>query len=425
MKKTLFFIILILTGSCRNEDFDPDKYIYPVSLHTSRIPGGIQLRMYSALALYRSNRMWLPGGEAAELIELLHSEGDTLNFELIHQFKGGFEEVYTFPEELSGSHHFFKVKAYSKNIRPFISKIVQVQFRTNPTLEPLLEFPNNESINLGNFSPDGTEITYSIYTDYTIDSQVREGTVMMISDALGVERKLIIPEAHTPVWSPKESMIAFIYYSGEDPNIQYSNLCVYDLSNDSLIYLTTGENHFYFPEWHPDGNSIFFLSENSEDNSFFDIYSFNLLNNEYGPIYPGLRFTVSNNKLSFTPEGNELAFTDYTESYLHQIFFLEIESGRVTPLDQSFWYWEESHPAVSPDGKYLAFLSQRSGLNEIWIKDLSTRQLYQMTGDETIYIDGNLMWSPDSDKIYFQANKDDKFGVYAIDHVSIYINRSR
>jgi Tol biopolymer transport system component len=209
-------------------------------------------------------------------------------------------------------------------------------------------------------------------------------------------------------------LIAYTYYSGEDPNIQYSNLGIYDHSNDSMISLTTGNNNFYLPVWHPDGNSIFFLSVNREDNRLFDIYSYNMQTNEYGSIYPGSQFSVSNHRLSFSSDGERLAFTDYTESYLHNIFLLDVETGAVTSLDQSFWYWEERHPVISPDGKYLAFLSQRSGLNEIWIKDLNTRLIHQMTGDETIYIDGNLMWSPDSDKIYFKANKDEKIGVYSI-----------
>ncbi len=425
MKKALFIIILIIAGSCDNEDFDPDKYIYPVGLHTSRTPGGIQVRMYSALALYRSNRMWLPGGETADIIELLHSEGDTLSFELVHQYKGEFEDVFTFPVEEAGRHHFFRIKAYSKNIRPFVSKIVQVEYRPNPSFEPLLEFPNNVPIDLGNFSSDGSEITYSIYKEYAMDNQVREGTVVMIADAAGIERKMMIADAYTPVWSPEADLIAFMYHTGEDPNRQYSNLGLYDHSNDSVISLTSGTHHFYLPVWHPDGNSIFFLSENREDNSFFDIYSLNLLNNEYGPIYPGSQLTVSNNRLSFTPDGKVLAFTDYTETYMHNVFFLEVESGEVTPLDQSFGYWEERFPVISPDGRYLAFLSQRSGLHELWIKDLNTRLLHQLTGDETMYIVGNMMWDADSDKIYFQTYNDEKFGVFAIDHVSIYINRAR
>ena len=70
----------------------------------------------------------------------------------------------------------------------------------------------------------------------------------------------------------------------------------------------------------------------------------------------------------------------------------------------------ERAPAISPDGKWIAFSSTRGGQNDIWIVaadgNAAPRQLTQsaMPEDETRF---GPVWSPDSKTIAFVSNKSD------------------
>jgi dipeptidyl aminopeptidase/acylaminoacyl peptidase len=56
-------------------------------------------------------------------------------------------------------------------------------------------------------------------------------------------------------------------------------------------------------------------------------------------------------------------------------------------------------PRFSPDGKYLAFISNRSGKNQIWLLSMTGGEARQLTG--TSESPTNLTWAPDSQSIAF------------------------
>ena len=55
--------------------------------------------------------------------------------------------------------------------------------------------------------------------------------------------------------------------------------------------------------------------------------------------------------------------------------------------------WQDKQPAYSPDGTRLAFISTRSGSSAIWLYELQTGKLRQVTGSaESFYFDNRLDW---------------------------------
>jgi serine/threonine protein kinase len=86
------------------------------------------------------------------------------------------------------------------------------------------------------------------------------------------------------------------------------------------------------------------------------------------------------------------------------------EAGRADqPLITSTFV--EDHPAFSPDGRRVAFASERTGTAEIWLAEAdgsSPRQLTQGPG----LMQGFPRWSPDGRRIAFDSRSED--GVYDI-----------
>jgi TolB protein len=60
------------------------------------------------------------------------------------------------------------------------------------------------------------------------------------------------------------------------------------------------------------------------------------------------------------------------------------------------------HPALSPDGGKLVFVSSRSGSQEIWIKDIRSGELSALTASRSIK--WRPRFSPDGSKVSFSEN---------------------
>jgi Tol biopolymer transport system component len=72
----------------------------------------------------------------------------------------------------------------------------------------------------------------------------------------------------------------------------------------------------------------------------------------------------------------------------------------------------DSTPQLSPDGRRVAFASDRSGAWEIWLADLDGSNAVQLTcmGADS----GAPCWSPDGELIVFQSNPEGQFDIYVI-----------
>lgn len=72
----------------------------------------------------------------------------------------------------------------------------------------------------------------------------------------------------------------------------------------------------------------------------------------------------------------------------------------------------ENSPQFSPDGRRVAFQSNRSGTMEIWVADADGANAMRLTAMASFA--GTPHWSPDSQTIAFDSNKEGQWDVYVV-----------
>ncbi|MDP8994361.1 MAG: amidohydrolase, partial [Pseudomonadota bacterium] len=99
--------------------------------------------------------------------------------------------------------------------------------------------------------------------------------------------------------------------------------------------------------------------------------------------------------LDVSPDGRTIAF-----DLLGDIYTLPITGGRATRIAEGLPF--ESQPRFSPDGRQIAFTSDRGGGDNIWVMDASGQNRRQITRENFELLNGPT-WSPDGQ--YIAARK--------------------
>lgn len=116
------------------------------------------------------------------------------------------------------------------------------------------------------------------------------------------------------------------------------------------------------------------------------------------PLEPGrsLQYTATEGSwtsLDLSPDGQTIVF-----DLLGDLYTLPIAGGQASRLTHGMAF--DVQPRYSPDGKKVAFVSDRSGRNQIWILDLVTGDTTEVTsgrGQEVL----SPEWTPDGEYVVF------------------------
>ncbi len=119
---------------------------------------------------------------------------------------------------------------------------------------------------------------------------------------------------------------------------------------------------------------------------------------------------------AWTKDGKQLVYTcrkktgqEYAFSTDSNLYLYDLESGKTECLTEQTGGGYDTDPVISPDGKYLAWLSMatpkyESDQKRLLVMDLATRQIRNITQEANWdYSAEGLSWSPDSKTIYVNA----------------------
>ena len=226
----------------------------------------------------------------------------------------------------------------------------------------------------------------------------------------------------SPSWSPDGKRIAFMSDRDGHVNMRDSpnyEIYVMDADGGNQRNLTNHPDRDSSPSWSPDGKHIVFSSDRDNDrDENIEIYVMDadggnqerLTNNLTEDEYP-----------SWSPDGKRIAFSARRDGHFENNFGITYEiyvmdadgqnEQRLTENRNNDW-----NSSWSPDGKRIAFMSDRKG-------DVVNWDLYVMDADggneqrltENRVYDSSPSWAPDGKRIAFMSNRDENTEIYVMD----------
>jgi serine/threonine-protein kinase len=139
-----------------------------------------------------------------------------------------------------------------------------------------------------------------------------------------------------------------------------SDIWVYDLIRETTGRLTF-DTLSSFPVWAPDGARLAFSSGKEGPTNIYWKSSSDGSQDET-QLIPGTR---ANLVLSWSPEG-KIAYVAVDPQTAQDIWVFDLKEKKASPFLQT--PFGEGAPAFSPDGRWIAYVSNESGRNEVYVR---------------------------------------------------------
>lgn len=208
-----------------------------------------------------------------------------------------------------------------------------------------------------------------------------------------------------------------IRISPDGRRIAYSRLgmeyeiWIRDLERGTDTKMTSG-GMAEFPVWTPDGKRLVF--------DWVEVGVPNLFWQPVDGSAPMERLTTSAHfqyPSSMTPDGETLAFVEETAETGRDIHLLNMRDRSVESFLESADF--EAYPEFSPDGKWIAYVTNESGREEVYVRPFPDgRGRWQIS-----HQGGTLpVWAPDGKRLYYQCRSrimSDEVWVYDVWAVDI------
>lgn len=219
-------------------------------------------------------------------------------------------------------------------------------------------------------------------------------------------------------WSPNSKFIAFASKAGGHDVIN-----IVDVKKKKITrQIKPDLDGVFTPSWSPKGDDIAFMGIK---NGQGDIYTVNLKTTEFKRITDDV---FSDFQPQWSPDGKKIVFVsdrgDYINSeqysqdvkvYEHNyknndIYVVEVETSLIERITSTPWL--EGSPVFSPKGDKLAYVSDESGIYNIYMYDLQSRMNFPITNVITGIF--NLSWQGDGNKMAFASFYNAGYDIYLL-----------
>ena len=295
-------------------------------------------------------------------------------------------------------------------------------------------------------SPDGRWVAY-VVSELNEDKNDYQTDVWLVPTFGGEARRLTASQVldENPRWSPDGRTIAFLSErprpgakkdeagAKESPGADEGKRQIWLIRPDGgeATLLSDAKGGVSEFQWSPDGKAIAYLSrepksderrqqEKDKDDAWTPsmMYPWNRLWVMDVQTRKATQLTsgdVHVTGFSFSPDGKRLAIATQPtplipDNFNSDLFVISASGGKPAPLVRQ--KGEDMDPRWSPDGRWIAFVSQDGKTSE-WYTNTSvcvvaaaggpTRNLTASFDERAVAPPGGLMWSPDGRRVGFQA----------------------
>ena len=255
-------------------------------------------------------------------------------------------------------------------------------------------------------SPDGKSVAYIIVT---IDKQTNRKIATLWLDATaGTGQPRRITDGRQPVampkWSPDGGSIAFLSLSspGKGLDRPVPQVELWSVSRGTARQVTQLKNGVLDFDWSPDGGRLVCVSTSTIEQAPLEVDESTDLLYETHPYY-------KEDGKGYLPDSRQ------------HLWIADVKTGQGTQLTDGD-AWNDTQPAWSPNGRLIAFVSNRSGHAfdgsrdaEVWVVPatggmpvkVSTHSLsgWMISGFAPMH--SAPAWSPDSREVAFLAQRED------------------
>ncbi|HUF24203.1 MAG TPA: protein kinase [Vicinamibacterales bacterium] len=261
------------------------------------------------------------------------------------------------------------------------------------------------------WSPDGTELLY--VTQNVIDPALRFTTSEMwvASIATGETRLLSRGDAAQPSWSPTGRRIAYWGRTGADTS---GDIYTIPAGGGTPVAVTSEPSIDWNPVWAPDGRHLYFASDRGGSMNLWRVPIEEATGAVLGRAVPVTTGGgAASQHVTISKDGSRIAYVARIETMNVQKVAFDPAGGTIRGIPE--WVTRGSRavaqPDASPDGLALAF--NTTGRQEnIFVSGTDGGGLQQLTDDA--FEKRAARWSPNGRRIAFYSNRTGKYEIWTI-----------
>ena len=265
-------------------------------------------------------------------------------------------------------------------------------------MEQRLEIPGADAqMGLLDWAPDGEAIALSA------------GSGLSLLSLKNPElRRLTQPSPLTQDWGPSFSADGkqILFARSSEMGFPEEILTIPAAGGEATVVATEPARLRGAPRWSADGKSVIFSSDRGGKPALWRV--------AVEKREAAVQFHDSGSHPAISRSGNRLAYQRETRGL--SIWQMELSEGDAAKARVLIPITSQTDqgpgPQFSPDGKKIAYMSDRSGAMEIWVSDSDGGNSTQVSA---IGNAGTPRWSPDSKSIVFDGSRRDGAGIYAIE----------